>query len=303
MLTAPVYAQGLSELNQRLGYCDAQTGAAKRAPCFEQLAREALQTIEKKTQPGNVAQKDGNPHTHFIAKAKHNITREFKDPSSVQWRNLFISGDQMPVLCGELNGKNSYGAFVGFKRFYAAENPALQDIENAKNPEIMNKMWPSMCGKKVAIIEADGTARKLPSPETLEDTERARILRLKNKYEGVERATVKLKASIYPNVSSTQYSQYVQQLEAEISMVRVGAGGKYEESAIYNFDQALRAYKDAGRFWEANISKGSTRVEWFMEKYNVNPSETDLSAALAKAWEYADAYITNARLDLLKPEN
>lgn len=59
----------------------------------------------------------------------------------------------MRVLCGEMNAKNSYGAYVGFKRFYATENTALSDIETSSNIMIINGMWQTMCGNKVEDID------------------------------------------------------------------------------------------------------------------------------------------------------
>lgn len=40
---------------------------------------------------------------------------ELKDPSSVQIRKLMVETDEKCVRwCGEINAKNSYGAYVGF---------------------------------------------------------------------------------------------------------------------------------------------------------------------------------------------
>ena len=44
-----------------------------------------------------------------------------KDPGAAQLRNLVaydLSGDQGRAICGELNGKNSFGAYVGYQPFF-----------------------------------------------------------------------------------------------------------------------------------------------------------------------------------------
>lgn len=41
--------------------------------------------------------------------------QQMRDPESVQFRNERIAGDGW--LCGEMNGKNDYGAYTGFTRF------------------------------------------------------------------------------------------------------------------------------------------------------------------------------------------
>lgn len=48
------------------------------------------------------------------------ITVDLKDPSSAQFRNERMS--ESGWLCGEINSKNSYGAYTGFKRFTALDS-------------------------------------------------------------------------------------------------------------------------------------------------------------------------------------
>lgn len=51
--------------------------------------------------------------------AKETISREMKDPSSTQLRDVYATsrglGDD--TVCGEVNAKNSFGAYVGFRSF------------------------------------------------------------------------------------------------------------------------------------------------------------------------------------------
>ena len=49
------------------------------------------------------------------------VTREMRDPSSVQFRDLKVgrNAEGSDTLCGELNAKNGYGGYVGFDPFYA----------------------------------------------------------------------------------------------------------------------------------------------------------------------------------------
>lgn len=98
-------------------------------------------------------------YSNFVQRAKTSLTENFKDPGSAQYRSLFISGDNMPVLCGEVNAKNSYGAYVGFRRFYATGEPLLNAVEPAPKGAggdgyAFDKMWPSMCGQRKADIES-----------------------------------------------------------------------------------------------------------------------------------------------------
>lgn len=45
------------------------------------------------------------------------VRNELFDPGSAQVRALRYTDQR--CVCGEINGKNRYGAYVGFKRFYA----------------------------------------------------------------------------------------------------------------------------------------------------------------------------------------
>lgn len=48
-------------------------------------------------------------------RAKQAVLTKLKDPSSVQWRDV-VTGDHGNT-CGYFNARNSFGGYVGFKRF------------------------------------------------------------------------------------------------------------------------------------------------------------------------------------------
>lgn len=60
--------------------------------------------------------------TAAVASAlREQLTNSLKDPGAVQIRNEKIAFlDQ--ALCGEMNGKNSLGAYAGFRRFVVVDN-------------------------------------------------------------------------------------------------------------------------------------------------------------------------------------
>lgn len=47
---------------------------------------------------------------------KEFVSSQFKDPQSTQFQKITFKDG---VMCGEVNSKNGYGAYVGFKRFVA----------------------------------------------------------------------------------------------------------------------------------------------------------------------------------------
>ena len=53
-----------------------------------------------------------------IEKLQSKVRDGFNDPASTQFRNTKLLSSNN-VLCGEVNSKNAYGGYVGFKRFAA----------------------------------------------------------------------------------------------------------------------------------------------------------------------------------------
>lgn len=66
------------------------------------------------------------------------IRQNMKDPDSTNFRNVFIrefAGGR--VVCGEVNAKNSYGAYVGFRKFVAnPENVTMFNTGQGGAPDI-----------------------------------------------------------------------------------------------------------------------------------------------------------------------
>lgn len=63
-------------------------------------------------------------YSQLVENAKTYIVADFKDPYSAKFEDIFIgrAKNGNPVVCGTVNGKNSYGAYTGRKRFYYMES-------------------------------------------------------------------------------------------------------------------------------------------------------------------------------------
>lgn len=63
-----------------------------------------------------------------IPQARGPLQISLRDPSSAQFRNEHLA--KTGVLCGEVNAKNSMGAYVGFKRYIVEGQTAayLEDV-------------------------------------------------------------------------------------------------------------------------------------------------------------------------------
>jgi hypothetical protein len=67
----------------------------------------------------------------FVNAGKDMAASGLKDPSSAQFRRLRVGITPTPkplrVLCGEMNGKNGYGAYAGFFTFISFEDKTVKE--------------------------------------------------------------------------------------------------------------------------------------------------------------------------------
>lgn len=78
----------------------------------------------------------GAAKDRLINEAKAAISEDFKDPSSAQFRNIWITYEpeiDKSTVCGEVNAKNSFGAYVGFAPFtYRTKDlKAIKDVSDS----------------------------------------------------------------------------------------------------------------------------------------------------------------------------
>ena len=77
-------------------------------------------------------------------KLEEAVKKVLKDPNSAQFQN--IKG-----ICGEVNAKNSYGGYTGFKRFYVLNNETvIEDKDNHKDFLLINNI---ACQSEMSIAE------------------------------------------------------------------------------------------------------------------------------------------------------
>ncbi len=61
-----------------------------------------------------------------IAKMRDQVTQDFLDPESARFRNeRAVRRADGIYVCGEVNGKNSLGAYVGYKHYWATVGQAI----------------------------------------------------------------------------------------------------------------------------------------------------------------------------------
>ncbi|RKG40717.1 hypothetical protein [Acinetobacter sp. WCHAc060007] len=71
--------------------------------------------------------------------AQDSVKKLLKDPSSAEFRN-------MNGLCGEVNSKNSFGGYGGYKRFIGTPDLTIIEGENAEiDQATFDEVWQKMC--------------------------------------------------------------------------------------------------------------------------------------------------------------
>jgi len=67
-----------------------------------------------------------------------------KDPGSAKFQNVYFNqSGGVPMTCGEVNSKNSFGGYVGFQRFVSAGKPELTFLENQVAD--FSSVWNKFC--------------------------------------------------------------------------------------------------------------------------------------------------------------
>lgn len=107
-----------------------------------------------------------DPEAELIADAKAAAARNLKDPDSAKFRGL-VSYPDKDLVCGEINGKNSYGAYSGFVDFYYQNGfAAIADEGSIFRPQLDKLCLGALREQgEAALARAKETWKTLPDSE------------------------------------------------------------------------------------------------------------------------------------------
>lgn len=83
-----------------------------------------------------------------IKAAKEIVASELRDPESAQFRNISKTKKNefgVVTVCGEVNGKNAYGGYVGYQRF--VNSPPSNRVYMEKAWITFDDLWDSSCAE------------------------------------------------------------------------------------------------------------------------------------------------------------
>lgn len=83
----------------------------------------------------------------WVRKGKEAVQAKLKDPDSAQFKDVIFvqKANEIPVACGEVNSKNSFGAYAGFQHFVSAGSPENTYLES--EVEDFAELWNKLCVK------------------------------------------------------------------------------------------------------------------------------------------------------------
>lgn len=116
------------------------SGAPYQSPvqaASDRLRISSLRQIDGLVDDYNAFIAAGKSEAEAIETAKKTLADSLRDPGAAQFRNVrTVSYNAGKVICGEVNGKNAYGAYVGFKPFAASPTKNVMETPRGKYPEV-----------------------------------------------------------------------------------------------------------------------------------------------------------------------
>jgi hypothetical protein len=97
----------------------------------ERLDAETAKQAERQTSAARAQERD-QADAQLVLKLKTKVVSGLKDPDSAQFQSIQLNSARS-ALCGQVNAKNSYGGYVGFRRFVSSEETAA--IEGEKKSD------------------------------------------------------------------------------------------------------------------------------------------------------------------------
>lgn len=84
---------------------------------------------------------------NFVTEAKKAVIRNLKDPDSAKFRNLrTIKTDKgLRLLCGEMNGKNSYGGYTGYVPFISDGDVLVYVGDDLASKSTLQDLYGKQC--------------------------------------------------------------------------------------------------------------------------------------------------------------
>lgn len=117
--------------------------AAREQRKAERAAAKAKE--EQEDAAKNAARDNEIKEMVWVEKGKDAVKARLKDPDSAKFREVYFfrGKDNIPMTCGQVNSKNSFGGFSGFQHFVSGGSAELTFLE--KEVKDFHKAWNRYC--------------------------------------------------------------------------------------------------------------------------------------------------------------
>lgn len=101
-------------------------------PSFEKHSIDLVRLLSNDL--GDVLKKTSQKNAMTLA--QESVRESMLDPSAAQFRNVrIVNFESGKIICGEVNGKNAYGAYTGYRPFAATAHAySIYDPTFSDNP-------------------------------------------------------------------------------------------------------------------------------------------------------------------------
>ena len=95
----------------------------------------------------SAAAEQANKEFAWMERGKVSVREKLKDPDSAKFQNLYFhkGKDNIPMTCGEVNSKNSFGGYGGFQKFISAGSPELTFLSEQMDANEFANVWNKFC--------------------------------------------------------------------------------------------------------------------------------------------------------------
>lgn len=102
-----------------------------------QLVLASLEEVASMSRQTRLFIEGGRSEDDAVTEGKRMVASRLKDPEAARFQNVrivpYLEGK---IICGEVNGKNSYGAYVGYSNFAASPMMVTLESKNGRYASI-----------------------------------------------------------------------------------------------------------------------------------------------------------------------
>ena len=91
------------------------------------------------------------------------VRNEMRDPDAAKFRNVWSCGASDTVWSGEVNGKNAFGAYVGFRKFFYADG-RVEFLDDPNSAAGLIERCTAAIESSTAAMEAVSEKGRNPRP-------------------------------------------------------------------------------------------------------------------------------------------